>query len=117
MKTGAVASIARLLERQATEQNDLETALGKVPEAERFLKALAERMAPWYGLSPPAQVLDVGAAQGVAITAFRRLGFEAVGVEPWEPAIEVSHELSERTGVETPISHGYAEKLPFESGS
>jgi 2-polyprenyl-3-methyl-5-hydroxy-6-metoxy-1,4-benzoquinol methylase len=101
--------------KQATEQNDLETALAKLPEAEQFLRRLMGRVAPFFPLRPPARVLDVGAAQGVATTAFKRLGFDALGVEPWEPAIEFSHELSRRTGVETTIRTGLAEELPFDS--
>jgi 2-polyprenyl-3-methyl-5-hydroxy-6-metoxy-1,4-benzoquinol methylase len=102
---------------EATEQNDLETALSRLPEAEEFVERLLRRMEASFPLRPPARVLDVGAAQGVAVTAFKRRGFDVVGVEPWRPAIEVSRELARRTGVDTTILPGVAEELPFEDES
>jgi ubiquinone/menaquinone biosynthesis C-methylase UbiE len=38
-------------------------------------------------------------------------------VEPWEPAIEVSRDLAEATGVQLDIRPGVAESLPFEDAS
>lgn len=98
---------------EATEQNDLERALSRLPVEEDFTARLLRRMRPFFPLEPPARVLDVGAAQGVSVICFTRQGFEAEGVEPWEPAIEVGRELARRTGVETRIVHGFAEALPF----
>lgn len=102
---------------QATEQADVETAFARIPETDAFLERLVERMKPAFALEPPASVLDVGAAQGVTVTALQRRGFDAQGVEPWGPAIEVSRELSKMTGIETRIKPGSAESLPYESGS
>jgi 2-polyprenyl-3-methyl-5-hydroxy-6-metoxy-1,4-benzoquinol methylase len=85
-----------LVKEQATERADLETALARIPEADAFLDRQLKRIEPFLPLRPPARVLDVGAAQGVSLTAFARRGFEAVGVEPWEPAIEVSRQLADR---------------------
>jgi SAM-dependent methyltransferase len=105
------------VECEATEQNDLETALSRLPVEQDFTERLIRRVHPFLPLEPPARVLDVGAAQGVAIACFARQGFEAEGVEPWEPAIELSHEVAHRTGVDISIKEGYAESLPFESES
>jgi SAM-dependent methyltransferase len=102
---------------EATEQNDLETALSRLPVEEDFTTRLLRRMRPFFPLEPPARVLDVGAAQGISLICFTRKGFEAEGVEPWEPAIEVGRELSRRTSIETHIVHGFAESLPFEGQS
>ena len=85
--------------------------------AEAFLERLLARMHPFFPLDPPARVLDVGAAQGVALTAFRRRGFDARGVEPWSSAIDVSRELAVRVGVDLPIAEGSAEELPFADHS
>jgi 2-polyprenyl-3-methyl-5-hydroxy-6-metoxy-1,4-benzoquinol methylase len=106
-----------LVKEQATERADLETALKRIPEAEAFVGRQLERIEPFFPLRPPARVLDVGAAQGVWLTALAHRGFEAVGVEPWEPAIEVSAELAEATGVTLDIRPGVAESLPFEDES
>jgi 2-polyprenyl-3-methyl-5-hydroxy-6-metoxy-1,4-benzoquinol methylase len=59
----------------------------------------------------------VVAAQGVWLTALAKRGFEAVGVEPWTPAIEVSGDLAEATGLQLDIRERGAESLPFEDGS
>ncbi len=105
------------MECEATEQNNLETALERLPVQEEFTSRLLRRMQPFFSLQPSARVLDVGAAQGVSVTTFKRQGFDAEGVEPWRPAIEISRELSRHTGVETTIVPGYAESLPFDSES
>jgi 2-polyprenyl-3-methyl-5-hydroxy-6-metoxy-1,4-benzoquinol methylase len=102
---------------QATERADLETALARLPEAEAFLDRTLRRIEPFFPLRPPARVLDIGAAQGVTLTAYAKRGFQAVGVEPWEPAIEVSRELARATGVHLDIRPGVAESLPFEDES
>jgi len=106
-----------LVKEQATERADLDTALARVPEAEAFADRLLGRVTKFFPLAPPAAVLDVGAAQGVSLVAYARRGFEAVGVEPWEPAIEVSRQLAEATGVRLDIRPGVAESLPFEDES
>ena len=106
-----------MVKAQATEQADLETALSRIPEADAFVDRQLKRIEPFFPLSPPARVLDVGAAQGVWLTALAKRGFQAVGVEPWEAAIEVSHELSKQTGMQLDIRPGVAESLPFEDES
>ena len=106
-----------LVKEQATERADLETALARIPEAEAFLDRQLKRIDPFFPLRPPARVLDVGAAQGVTLTAMAKRGFQAVGVEPWAPAIEVSHQLAHACGVQLDIRPGVAESLPFEDES
>jgi 2-polyprenyl-3-methyl-5-hydroxy-6-metoxy-1,4-benzoquinol methylase len=106
-----------MVKAQATEQADLETALSRIPEADAFVDRQLKRIEPFFPLRPPARVLDVGAAQGVWLTALAKRGFQAVGVEPWEAAIEVSHELSKQTGMQLDIRPGVAETLPFEDES
>ena len=106
-----------LVKEQATERADLETALARIPEAEAFLDRQLKRIDAFFPLRPPARVLDVGAAQGVTLTAMAKRGFQAVGVEPWAPAIEVSHQLAHACGVQLDIRPGVAESLPFEDES
>jgi 2-polyprenyl-3-methyl-5-hydroxy-6-metoxy-1,4-benzoquinol methylase len=106
-----------MVKEQATEQADLETALARIPEADAFVERQLKRIEPFFALRPPARVLDVGAAQGVWLTALAKRGFEAVGVEPWEAAIEVSHDVAAATGLRLDIRPGVAESLPFEDES
>jgi len=106
-----------LVKEQATERADLDTALARLPEAEAFLDRQLRRIEPFFPLRPPARFLDMGAAQGVTLTASAKRGFQAVGVEPWEPAIEVSRQLAEATGVQLDIRPGVGESLPFADES
>jgi SAM-dependent methyltransferase len=53
----------------------------------------------------------------VTLTALAKRGFQAVGVEPWAPAIEVSDQLAHACGVQLDIRPGVAESLPFEDES
>lgn len=101
----------------ATEQNDLAKAVSRLPVEGDFVGRLIQRIRPFYDLSPPARVLDVGAAQGVSMTCFARHGLEVEGLEPWEPAIAVSRELAEETGIPLKILHGHAEQMPFPDES
>jgi SAM-dependent methyltransferase len=101
----------------ATEQDDAEAALGRLPDIERFVERLLKRIAPFLDLQPGDRVLDVGAAQGVSLVAFAKNGLEATGVEPWADARDAARELSERCGVRIEIAEGVAEALPFPDAS
>jgi SAM-dependent methyltransferase len=102
---------------QATESRDVDTVLEKLPEVEAYVRRIVARMRPFMALPAGAAVLDLGAAQGASAVAYIRAGFVAWGVEPWEPAIEVSRELTARTGVQLEILHGVGEALPFADES
>ena len=106
-----------LVKEQATERADLDTALARLPEADAFLDRQLRRIEPFFPLRPPARILDVGAAQGVTLTACAKRGFQAVGVEPWAPAIEISRRLAQATGVQLDIRPGVGESLPFDDES
>jgi SAM-dependent methyltransferase len=64
-----------------------------------------------------ALLLDIGAAQGQYVAAYKKLGYRAVGVEPWDDARSASAELSEYLSVPLEIKRGRAEELPFEDGT
>lgn len=67
---------------------------------------------------PDARVLDVGAAQGRAVIALRRMGYRAYGVEPAKQALDVFRQLAEQTGTDpVAVIDGMAEKLAFPDGS
>ncbi len=102
---------------EATESKGLEEALQRLPEMEAWVQRLLGRVRPFMDLPPGALVLDLGAAQGVTVVAFKRAGFESFGVEPFEPAIAVGRQLSERTGVPFETRHGVGEALPYEDAS
>lgn len=102
---------------QATEQRDVEHALGRLPGMERDVAKVVRRIEPHLGLQPGARWLDLGAAQGVCVAALRRAGFDAVGVEPWDEAIATSREVAARTGLELEIAEGTAASIPYPDDS
>ena len=104
-------------ELKATESRDAEEALARLPAMQERLGVFRRRVEPFLPLRPGARVLDIGAAQGSLVAACSAAGFDAVGVEPWEPAIEASRELARLTGISIPIVAGRAEALPFEDNS
>lgn len=103
--------------KQATEQADLAAAQRRLPELEQFLDRLLERIGPFMSLGSGSRVLDIGAAQGATVAAFRRKGFDAVGIEPWQGAIAVSDLLAKALGDEIEIVQGVGEALPFDDES
>lgn len=63
---------------------------------------------------PGAAILDIGAAQGEFVAACIKLGYRAVGVEPWEQARATAARLSEYLSLPLDIREGSSESLPFE---
>jgi SAM-dependent methyltransferase len=111
-------SIAVPMDYCASELRDVDAALAALPEAEEYLPILLRRIQPHCALvRPGAEMLDLGAAQGIYVTALTKLGYRARGVEPWDAAREVSRELAAKTGVDTEIRPGTGEALPFEDQS
>jgi SAM-dependent methyltransferase len=106
-----------MCEQKATESRDLEEALEALPSAEAFVQRLLARFRPFMRLEPGQSALDVGAAQGVTTAALAKAGFDAHGVEPWAPAIEVSRELGARLGIPLEIREGAGEAIPYEDES
>jgi SAM-dependent methyltransferase len=101
-------------ECEATELNDVDTAVRRLEEWRAHIPKLVARLSPYVSLRPGDAVLDIGAAQGVTVTAFLEAGYAARGVEPSAEALATRLELIERTGVETDIVVGVAEALPFD---
>ncbi len=104
-------------ELKATESRNAEEALAGLPAMRERLVVLRRRVEPFVPLLPGSRVLDIGAAQGLLVASCAEAGFDAVGVEPWQPAIETSREVAQLTGLSIPIVEGRAEALPFEDNS
>lgn len=95
---------------------DAERALTLLPERERWIPVLMQRIYRWApGAGGP--VLDLGSGPGVNLVALARNGFQAVGVEPFAPANEVARELGQRTGIPLNVREGSGERIPLEDGS
>jgi SAM-dependent methyltransferase len=99
----------------ATERRTIDQVIERLPNSEaRMNKLLAEVAPHCERIGPGARVLELGAAQGSLVYALCNAGYDACGIEPWEPAIETSRKLAERTGIEIEIAAGRAEDLPYE---
>jgi SAM-dependent methyltransferase len=99
----------------ATEGRTIDQVMDLLPVYEtRMDKLLAEVTPHCERIRPGASVLELGAAQGLFVYALRNAGYDARGIEPWEPAIGTSRKVAERTGIEIKIAHGRAEDLPYE---
>jgi SAM-dependent methyltransferase len=101
----------------ATEKRGAEGALKRLPDIEERSAVMMRRLEGHVPATPPARVLDIGAAQGLLVAALRKRGYDAVGIEPWREAIETGKEIAARTGVDFEIVEGMAESLPFADES
>jgi len=99
---------------KAAESCSLEEALARLPRAEDHARSMLPRLMLLGGLPGGARILDVGAAQGRFLVGCAKMGFQAVGVEPWDEALAVAPRLAEHQGVSIEVVKGYAEELPFE---
>jgi SAM-dependent methyltransferase len=103
--------------RQATEQLSLEDARARLPTSEAYARKILRRLERVRPL-PPAEtlILDIGAAQGRFVIGCARLGYRAIGVEPWAAAREVATQLSTMSGLNVEVLPGTAEATGLPSG-
>ena len=101
----------------ALEQQEVADALRRLPGVEARVGTIERRIAQFTELPPGARVLDIGAALGLHLVAWRRAGYDPIGVEPWAGAVEASSEVAARTGASFEIHHGGGESLPLADRS
>ncbi len=95
----------------------MDQALRRLPEVEERVATIQRRLARFIDLPTGARVLDLGAALGLYVVAWKRAGFDAVGVEPWAGAVEASREIEAETGVSFEVLQGAGEALPLPDES
>jgi 2-polyprenyl-3-methyl-5-hydroxy-6-metoxy-1,4-benzoquinol methylase len=103
--------------RYATEQLPLDKALARLPESEAYARKILSRLQSIRPLPPESTtVVDIGAAQGRFVIGCARMGYHAIGIEPWVGAREIATELAARSGIDIQILPGTAEStgLPSE---
>ena len=101
----------------ALEQQEVGEALRRLPEVEARTRNIRRRLSRQIDLPAGARVLDVGAALGLYVVAWKRAGFDAIGVEPWAEAVEASRGIEAETGVPFEMVRGPAEELPIAEES
>jgi len=85
-----------------------------LPGVFRLAELRMNRLRSLVNIPDNAVLLDVGAAQGEYVAAYKKLGYEAVGVEPWDEARSVAARLAGYLSVPLDIRKGRAEELPYE---
>lgn len=109
-----VAQLGRVL--PSDERRGLGWYYDWVVLGERSLEALSVfgRHAPPPGLP----LLDVGSGLGTFVLLARRVGFDAIGVEPGREEIELARRRAQELGpAGDPFRAGVGEELPLEDGS
>jgi ubiquinone/menaquinone biosynthesis C-methylase UbiE len=103
--------------RQATEQLSFDDALAKLPASEVYARKILTRLQTVRPLVPGSTtIVDIGAAQGRFVIGCAKLGYPAIGIEPWVTAREMAAQLAVLANVDTQILPGTAEAtgLPSE---
>ncbi|MDH7506709.1 MAG: hypothetical protein QHH15_02835 [Candidatus Thermoplasmatota archaeon] len=95
--------VVSLKKHFTTEKQDLEWCLKELPERKKHVKLIVERINGLINLKKNAKFLEIGAAQGLSVIAFKELGYECLGIEPWEDALKVSKRLAKKLNVRIDI--------------
>lgn len=102
----------------ASERLTVDQALRALPIDAAHARTLMSRLKKIGPALPHgADVADIGAAQGLFLVECARLGYRAVGVEPWADARETAMAVAERTGSTIALVDGTAESVPLPSAS
>jgi len=99
---------------QAKESISFEEVIAGLPRVYHLAELRMNRLNSLVSIPDNAVLLDIGAAQGEYVAAYKRLGYQAVGVEPWDEARSVADKLAEYLSVPLEIKNGRAEELPYE---
>ena len=90
----------------ATEKHDLEWSLKEIPKRKEHVRVILERIIGLVELTKDAKLLEIGAAQGLSIIAFKDLEYDCIGIEPWDGAIDVSKQLAIKMNMVVEIKKG-----------
>jgi SAM-dependent methyltransferase len=102
--------------RHATEQLSLEDAFARLPLAEEYARKVLARLQIIRPLPPESTtILDIGAAQGRFLIGCSRLGYRALGIEPWAQARETAAQLAAMAGADIRVLPGSAEATGLSS--
>lgn len=101
----------------ATEKHSVDQAMQQLVGDAAHASALFERLARVVPLERGAAVADIGAAQGLFLVACDRLGYRAVGIEPFAEARETAREIAARLEANITLVDGHAERVDLPAGS
>ncbi len=101
--------------KEATEKKSFEQILALLPGSEAYTRTLLARFSQLRPLKAGATIVDIGAAQGRFVIGCTKLGYEAIGIEPFDKAREVGLSLAEHEGVDIKLLAGTGEDIPLPS--
>jgi ubiquinone/menaquinone biosynthesis C-methylase UbiE len=109
--------VINLRKFHAVEKDSLEYCVKTYPEKEEEAKKLLKLITKFFNVDKDSNILEIGAAQGGVCIALQLLGYSCSGIEPYEPAIEVSKDLAKKYNVSIDIKKGFAEDIPKDSNT
>jgi ubiquinone/menaquinone biosynthesis C-methylase UbiE len=101
----------------ATEKKSLQEIDRSYPEHKIYAKKLLDDITKFIDVNKESKILEIGAAQGRLCIALETMGYSCSGIEPYEPAIEVSKDFAKKYGVTIDIKKGFAEEIPEDSNT
>jgi len=104
--------VISLKRHYATEKYSLKDCLERYAAVKESTDRLLSGINRLFKLNNDSKILEIGAAQGALLIACDALGYSYQGIEPYEPAIEISRELSKQLDTEIKIKKGFGENLP-----
>lgn len=97
----------------AAEQRPLELACAELAVTEGHARLVIGRINSISAIPENARIADIGAGQGLFLIACAQMGYDAVGIEPWEGARSTAEELARLRGVRINIVAGTMESIPL----
>jgi 2-polyprenyl-3-methyl-5-hydroxy-6-metoxy-1,4-benzoquinol methylase len=101
----------------SSEQHSLEHCVNTYPQTKQEVKTLLTRITKFFNVKKHSSILEIGAAQGKVCLAFQSLGYSCSGIEPYEPAIAIAHELATKYKMRMVITKGVGEDISKPSQS
>lgn len=101
----------------ASEKRSLENVLGLRDDYASQAQTVIPRLKRIANVENGATIVDLGAAQGMFVISCAKLGYRAVGVEPFASARAIAQDLARRYGKEIRLVEGTAESIPLEDAS
>ncbi len=109
--------VISLKKHYAAEKKSLNKCIEEYPIRMKETKQIIKIINNKFTFKTNFKILEIGAAQGLFVITMNQLGYKCEGIEPYEGAIKVSKELSEKFNININIKKGFAEDIPFENGS
>ena len=98
----------------ATENRPFDWCIEQYPNRLKESEYLINVISNKFDIKKDSKILEIGAAQGLSILSIKKIGYEIVGIEPSEEAIEVSKKLSKHYNIKLEIKKGYGENIPYD---